>query len=420
MHAAPRWKVNLYTVWFIQILSMGGFGFGFPFLPFYMQELGVKDPEQIQIWTGVLAAIPGFALAIMAPVWGMLADRIGKKWMMIRALSAAVLVLFGMGMAQNVWHLAFWRLMQGTFTGTIGAASALIASGTPDKRLSYAIGFLGSSTFIGLTLGPAAGGLIAERYGYRPSFFIGSVILLIGLLLVIFVVKEPEHETHPDPTSDAIPAVGFWKGLRDILHYFTPKLILLLSIFFLTRMGRTILPPFLPLHIQSMHEEQEGIAAIVGMISAIGAFAAAVAGLLSGKLAERIPPATIILVSAFGACLSSVLLIGVDEIPMFTVLFACSVFAIGGVWPVVTSEMVKTVPAQQRGLFMGLHSMTASIAWMLAPIIGSMVALRSGTDGVIAIRPVIDGIVLLIGLFLWNCQRKHRKRDVPANAGAPA
>lgn len=391
---------------------MGGFGFGFPFLPFYMQELGVTDPEQIQIWTGALAAIPGFALAVMVPIWGMLADRIGKKWMMIRALSAAVLVLFGLGMAQNVWHLAFFRLLQGMFTGTIGAASALVATGTPDKKLSSALGFLGSSMFIGLTIGPAAGGLFAERYGYRPSFFIGSVILFVGLLLVIFLVKEPEHP-HPDPTSDAVPAMGFWKGLQGILKYFTPTLILLLAVFFFTRMGRTIFPPFLPLHIQTMHKDQEGIAAIVGIISAIGAFSAAVAGLLAGKMAEKVSPRHVLLVSAVMAVISSVCLIWTRDIPMFTIVLALSVFAAGGIQPVVTSEMVKTVPAQQRGLFMGLHSMVAYTAWMIAPIIGSIFALRQGTGGVIVVRLFVDAIVLSLCVYL--AVKAHRERTSDGN-----
>ena len=262
--------------------------------------------------------------------------------------------------------------------------------------------------FIGLTIGPAAGGLFAEQYGYRYSFFIGSVIMMIGLLLVIFLIKEPEHPPHADPTSDAVPASGFWHGLRGILKYFTPQLLLLLGIFFFIRVGRTIFPPFLPLHIQTMHEETEGIAAIVGIISAIGAFAAAVAGLVGGKLAERVPPTTVIVFSALGAVISSVCLIFVSGIPLFTAVFACSVFAAGGIQPVVTSEMVKTVPAQQRGLFMGLHSMVASTAWMLAPILGSLVSLRLGTTGVIGVRPIIDGIVLILGIVAWNKARTQR------------
>jgi DHA1 family multidrug resistance protein-like MFS transporter len=409
MYPAPHWKVNLYTVWVVQILSMGAFGFGFPFLPFYMQDLGVEDPEQIQIWTGVLASLPGLALAIMAPVWGTLADRIGKKWMMIRAISAAVLILFGMGLAQNVWHLAILRLLQGTFTGTIGASSALIASGTPDKRLSSALGFLGSSTFIGLTIGPAAGGLVAERFGFRPSFFIGSVIMLFALLLVVFVVREPDPVSPLDPAANNEAPSGFWKGLHGILPFFTPHLTLLVGIFFLTRLGRTILPPFLPLHIQNLHASQDGVAAIVGIISAIGAFAAAVAGILAGRLAERIDPNKVIVGSALAGAVSSFFLISQSDIPVFTLMFAISIFAAGGIQPVVTSEMVKTVPVQQRGLFMGLHSMVGSIAWMLAPILGSMISLRWGTDGVIAARPLVDTLVFLLAVVLLFRLRKQTK-----------
>ncbi|WP_406543605.1 hypothetical protein [Clostridium ljungdahlii] len=66
-----HWKVNLYTVWFSQILSIMSFNFGMPFLPFYIQQLGITAPNDIKFYSGILNAAPAVTMAIMCPIWGL-------------------------------------------------------------------------------------------------------------------------------------------------------------------------------------------------------------------------------------------------------------------------------------------------------------------------------------------------------------
>lgn len=115
-----RWKINLYTVWFSQVVSLMSFGFGMPFLPFYIQELGVTDPDRIKLYSGILSAAPAITMAVMAPIWGMAADRWGKKLMLLRAMLFASVVIGGMGFATSPQQLVALRFIQGVFTGTIG------------------------------------------------------------------------------------------------------------------------------------------------------------------------------------------------------------------------------------------------------------------------------------------------------------
>jgi DHA1 family multidrug resistance protein-like MFS transporter len=301
------------------------------------------------------------------------------------------------------------RLMQGLFTGTVTAASTLVATGTPDKRLTSSLGFLGSSTFIGLTIGPAVGGLLAESFGYRMSFFLGAGVLLVGLLLVIFIVQEPEHAPDPDEVSGTKQRVGFWKGVTDLVTHLTPAIGFLMLILFLSRMGRSMLPPFLPLYIQELHGKKEGVAAIVGILSASGAFAAALAGILAGRLAERIDPLKLVAGFSVGAMLFSSWLFRITDIPLFTGVFALAVFGVGGIQPVVTGVMIRSIPPHRRGVFIGFQSMVASIAWMLSPILGSLIALHFGNRGVVAARPFFDGAVLCLALFLIVLQSRRRR-----------
>lgn len=175
-----QWKSNLYILWIAQIISLTSFGFGLPFMPFYIQDLGVTDPTTLKLYTGLLSAAPAVTMAIMAPVWGLLSDRYGRKIMIQRAMFTAFFIIGLMGMVSQVWQLLILRLMQGFFTGTITASSTFVAANTPNNKLSYALGFLSSSTFIGYSLGPFIGGFVAEYFGYRISFLLGAVLMLLG------------------------------------------------------------------------------------------------------------------------------------------------------------------------------------------------------------------------------------------------
>ncbi|MFW5684083.1 MAG: MFS transporter, partial [Spirochaetota bacterium] len=133
------WRRNLAFAWVAQILSLSGFGFAFPFIPFYIQELGVTDAEELRLWTGVLASAPALSMAVMAPIWGSIADRAGKKIMMLRAMLFGAIILASLSLSQSVTTVLVLRIAQGLFTGTMTAAAALVASGTPREKMSYAL-----------------------------------------------------------------------------------------------------------------------------------------------------------------------------------------------------------------------------------------------------------------------------------------
>ena len=180
-----RWKSNLYLLWVTQLLAMMSFTFGIPFIPYFIQELGIVEPDKVKLYTAISAALPGLGMGLTAPFWGMLADRHGKKLMILRAVFMGSLILVGLGLVSNVNQLLVLRFLQGVFTGTISASNAFVASNTPDEELSYSFGLLTSANFIGVMLGPALGGVIAESFGYRTSFIIGSITMMVDFVLVL-------------------------------------------------------------------------------------------------------------------------------------------------------------------------------------------------------------------------------------------
>src|SRR3954469_21222030 len=95
---------------------MIGFGLSMPFIPLYVQALGVHDRAEVALWSGVLAGSAALALAFMAPIWGALADRYGRKAMLVRSMLGGAVVIALMGFVEDVWQLLGLRLIQGAVT----------------------------------------------------------------------------------------------------------------------------------------------------------------------------------------------------------------------------------------------------------------------------------------------------------------
>ena len=131
-------------------------------VPYYIQQMGISDTRAVSSWTGAYQAVGAVAFAIATPLWGTLGDRYGRKLMLVRAMIATTVVLVLMGLARTPGQLLIMRVIQGFFTGTPAAASALVAVDAPKKRLAYSLGLVQTAVFVGSSLGPMLGGYVAE------------------------------------------------------------------------------------------------------------------------------------------------------------------------------------------------------------------------------------------------------------------
>ncbi len=393
-----RWKINLYTIWCSQIISLMSFGFGLPFLPFYIQELGVVDPDQVKMYTGILTAAPAVTMGIMAPIWGMLADRFGKKLMLLRAMFCGAVILTGIGLATRVEHVIILRLMQGLLTGTITASSALIASNTPSHRLSYALGFLSSSTFIGISAGPAIGGFVAEILGYRTSFFIGSALMLIDFFLVFVLIKEdkaPQTKAEKSEISAGKPAVPFM----------TWTLVMMLVILFFMRLSRTIFNPYLPLYVQQLLGGAEGAVRMTGIINGIIGFMTAASGIILSRLGDKYNKLTLLTILLSAGIILSLPLMLTQTLWGFAALYGILFFATGGIEPIVVSINSGSVPPEKRGVLFGIQGLVGSIGWAVSPLIGSIVSIRFSIKILFVFIPVFLLFALITTLVLKKVKK---------------
>lgn len=395
-----RWKLNLFTLWVSQILSLMSFGFGLPFIPFYIQTLGVTDEVQLKFFAGILSAAPAITMAVMAPVWGMLSDRYGRKIMIQRATIAATIILALMGMVTNVWQLVFLRLMQGLFTGTIVASSAFVASNTPDKNMSYALGFLSSSTFIGYSLGPFIGGNVAEHYGYRLSFYVGAVLMFIGFLIVTFKLIE-------DKTSYGKVSVKESNGKMTngkLSSVLTQTIVVLLIMLFLQRIMRTVFSPFLPLFVQQQLNTIEGASSTTGMLNGMVGLLTASSAVFISRLGDRYDKIKIIKYLMVIALFVALALNLVSGWWPFVVTYALLFFVIGGVEPLMTSMSAQQVTSDKRGLLFGIQGLIGSLGWLVSPTLGTWISIQFGIEHIFII---ILGAVILNLSFIFYIQKRQ-------------
>jgi MFS transporter, DHA1 family, multidrug resistance protein len=111
-----------------------------PFLPIYVEQLGVTDRAAIAQWSGIAYGATFFAAALVAPLWGRLADRYGRKLMLIRASLGMAVAMSLIGMAHNVWELVGLRLFAGFAGGYASGSTILVATQTPKARSGLALG----------------------------------------------------------------------------------------------------------------------------------------------------------------------------------------------------------------------------------------------------------------------------------------
>jgi MFS transporter, DHA1 family, multidrug resistance protein len=185
------WRRNLAALWLAEFTAILGFSFAFPFLPLFLhRELGIVSQSSLAFWSGIVAGASGISMAVASPVWGWLADRFGRRPMLIRAMVGGGVTVGLMGLARSSLQLAGLRFLQGGASGTVASASALVAAETPREHVAWALGVLSSAIALGSAVGPAAGGIAASRYGLRAVFLAGGLLLLLAVLPVLVVVRE--------------------------------------------------------------------------------------------------------------------------------------------------------------------------------------------------------------------------------------
>src|SRR3954452_20095362 len=186
-----HWRVTLWAMVGIQFIMTMAFSFLSPIMPLFLPELGVTTETGIDLWSGILNGSTSFVAAFASPLWGRLADKHGRKPMLIRSSCAIAVFTAFMGMALNVWQFFAARALMGVFAGFSSTAIALVGSQVTEERLGYALGWLSTGQLVGSLVGPLIGGALADATGsYRIPFYCTAATILVSTAFVWFGVRE--------------------------------------------------------------------------------------------------------------------------------------------------------------------------------------------------------------------------------------
>ncbi|MDZ7728051.1 MAG: MFS transporter [Dehalococcoidia bacterium] len=243
--------------------------FWIPFLPLYMQDLGATSNANALFWVGVATTGQGFARLVSGPIWGVLSDHVGRKLMYIRALYFATATTAIAAFASEPWHVAIAFACQGLFSGFIPAAVALTSVTVPDSKLSSSLGLVTGAQYLGNTVGPAVGAVLAIAFGMRGAIIAAAIMPAIAATLVLMAVPrdraELKEQKAGDEEGEAPPVKeSFWRSLSAQFYL---AIFLYFFIFGTTQLVRLATP--LALGDITGGTDTEGISGIAFTISGI-------------------------------------------------------------------------------------------------------------------------------------------------------
>jgi len=416
----PTWQRTLVVVWIAEFVALIGFSIVMPFLPFYVQDMGVTDEAQVKFWSGLLLSSQAVTMALFAPIWGSVADRYGRKLMLERAMFGATVIMTLMGFARTPQQLLLLRALQGCLTGTVPAATTLIASVTPKERTGFALGWLQMGVFAGISVGPLLGGLVADNMGYRASFLLtGACLFLGGMGVLLFVHEEFER---PQPQAGA-PRSHWWDGL--VLALRSRDVLAVLGVRLMTRSGARITSPVLPLFVAALLPAESRVATIAGLTTGVSAAASSVGAVLLGQAGDRVGYRRVLLASSASAALFYALQAQVGNVAQLIFLQVCVGVALAGTISSLTALLATLAPQGQQGAVYGADTSVVAGANALAPLLGAAFAVAWGNRATFSLSAGVFVLAALVIAWLFpkpqpSASPSSADKGCPAAKGCPA
>jgi len=399
----PRWRGSLLLLCIAQALATFGFTLFTPFLPLFVQTLGITDPAQAKLWAGLVSSIYMVGATIATPVWSVLSDRYGRKIMLLRATCTAVLLLGLMGTVVTPWQLLILRLLQGLGAVVNPLVTVLASSMVPREQMGFSLGLIQGSVYVGSTFGPPLGGVVADRWGYRLAAYLGAGALAITSLLVLAGVRDRPDRPLPPPRA---AQRSDRRGLRALLS--NRALLELALLFMLVRLAQALPQALVPLFVQELSALSERLATVAGGIMSAVALAGALAAVGVGRLADRFGHRRVLLSSSLAAALLGFAQIFVRDNLQFGLLQFGSGFFVAGATLAVNALVADQAQHGHEGADFGVVFGVSFVGWTVGPIIGSAVA---ATWAIRAVFGISAGLFLLASLWTARSQQRTGRRS---------
>ena len=391
MKEKPIWKKNLFVLSIAVFIAGIAFSEIMPFLSLYINTLGNFSHQQLNFWSGIVYSGTFIVSAVVSPWWGKLADKKGRKPMILRAGIGMSVVIACMGLVQNVWQLLLLRMLQGVFAGFISNSNALVATETPKTNSGQALGTIASATTAGTLLGPLVGGALTSIFSYRITFMITGGLLLLCSILVLFFVHEDDFK--PVTAKKLDKASGVIKSLRS------PHLIfgLLLTTLIIQAANNSI-NPIVSLYIRQLLNGHGNVVFISGVIAALPGIATFLVASRFGALGDKIGTHKIIVAGFIAASIFFILTAFVRNTVELGILRFLVGFSDACLFPQVQTMLTKNSPAAVTGRIFSWNQSAMYIGNIVGPLLGSFVSGMFNYSMVF----IVTTVIVLINLLLFR------------------
>lgn len=387
MAEQTNWKRNLYILMGSQFLVMSAMTMIIPFLPLYLQELGVTDPDAVSVWSGLIFAANFVTAFIFAPIWGRLADKYGRKSMILRSGFGMAIVLTLTGFATGPWTLLLLRLMNGMISGFIPAAIGLMSMSTPKKQMGYSLGMLQAGAVAGSISGPLFGGVMADIMGFRMIFYITGASILVAAFVVLFFVKEQFEPVQQKEKTSTIDDFRTITAIKPIMALY--------MVFFIVQAALIGINPLLSIFVQELRPGGN-VAFFAGLAMSVMGFANMGASPILGRFSDRKGHQYVLLFSLLFVALVSFPQAFVTSYWQLLVLRFLLGLGLGGLLPMINSLLRNHAPEGMESRTYGFSNSFMYLGSMIGPALGGLIS------GVFGIRSLFlfSGVLLMLNVWI--------------------
>ena len=374
------WRRNLAVCVFGSFTTIVAMTLLLPFLPLYVAQLGVRDHAAIVQFSGLAYGATFFSAALVAPLWGRLADLYGRKLMLIRASLGMAVAMSLIGMAQGVWQLVALRLLAGLLGGYASGSTVLVATETPKARSGWALGTLASGIMAGNLVGPLIGGALPPLIGIRATFLAAGAVIFVSFLATALLIREEAR-----PSKAARKARGGWAAIPDK----RPALAMLLTGMLLMFATMSI-EPIITVYVGQLVHDPRRVTMVAGLVMSASALGSILSASRLGKLADRIGHWNVI---TAGLLVSALLLIPQAFVTAGWQLVGLRFLmglSLGGLLPCIAAVIRHNVPDRVAGGILGYSTSSQYAGQVAGPLAGGFIG------GHVGMRAVFLGTAALM------------------------
>ncbi|MFC0558725.1 MFS transporter [Halalkalibacter alkalisediminis] len=381
------WKRNLWILVVSQFLVISAMTMIIPFLPLYLQELGVKNPETLSIWAGVIFGANFLTAFLFSPFWGRMGDKYGRKMMILRSGFGMALVISLTAFAIGPISLLLLRLLNGMVSGFIPASIGLVSTNTPKDRVGYALGLLQSGSVSGAICGPLIGGVLAQNYGYSMVFIITGMCIFIATFVVLFFVKEQFTQVKEKEKTSTLDDFKTVTAKKPVMSLFV--------VIFLIQFAVMGVNPLLSLFVEELTSPAT-VAFYAGVALSVMGFANMLTSPLLGKLSDKKGAQHVLTYSMIGVAIFSIPQAFVTDIWQLIILRFLIGLCLGGLLPAVNTLIRMHAPSGMESRTYGFSNSAMYLGTMIGPILGGLVVSSVGVRGLF----FVCALVLFLNVVL--------------------